>query len=537
MRVFLQKAQEQGMAIILRILAFCKMERVQHGIRIVLLMLASLGVLWTGWQSALIAGGLREGVAPQLLPSTLPLLFSGTLYIDRFAALFGVILSAALLLIFTEGSRGALKTGILSGVFILGVFAASTPLTLVAWLTAMTVYYARHVVQAERKGFVVSMCAMSLSVLLLSGGAFLADMTVVSTVSAQLSEGSVLLALILLFGGALWSVRSLGGVYILIPVYITLRLCLFFLGGASVLLLTVVSVIAAFAALYVARSAGAYAFLRSSAFLLFMCVPLTMLAVQVQIIDAVQCFLFGGLAIVTAGIIGGFSATWPVRVQREANILLRFLQSALPGTFMGTGALLIFVGFVSLGQLAGPTESVYLLFLAVITFCTFLFLSRMLFTQTVRAGSFSLSGLIQTVLLAGGSIFFAQILTYLGTTIGGNFPDTKVEIVLGASTFSFVPWILFVGSAVLVFLFMLVKRYHATIWGRMSHVVLMCFAWLDAHIVSKKLVSLFAGYNAKGSTWFTTSAATLEDWSSRMTLKERGLLILALFIVMLTVLF
>lgn len=537
MRVFLQKAQEQGKAAGSRIWALCKTDRVRLGIRVGLLALASLGVLWTGWQSALITGGLQAGAAPQFLPHTLPLLFSGALYIDRFAALFGVILSAVLLLIFTEGSRGALKTGIFSGIFVLGVFSASTPLTLVAWLTAVTVYYVRHVAQAERRGFVVSMSAMSLSVLLLSGGAFLADMTIVSTVSAQLSEGSVLLALILLFGGALWSVRSLGGAYVLIPAYITLRLCLFFLGGASVLLLTVVSVIAALAALYVARSAGTHAFLRSSAFLLLMCVPLTMLAVQVQVIDAVQCFLFGGLTIATAGIIGGFSAVWPVRVQREANILLRFLQSALPGTFMGTGALLLFTGFVSLGQLAGPAESLYLLLLAIITFCTFLFLSRMLFTQTVRTGSFPLSGVIQTVLLVGGSLFFAQMLTYLGTTIGGNLPDTKVEIVLGASTFSFTPWILFVGSAVLVLLFMLVKRYQPMAWNRMSRIVHMCFAWLDAHTVPKKLVSLFAGYNAKGGTWFTTSVATFEDRSSRMTLKERGLLILALFIVTLIVLF
>lgn len=537
MRVFLQKAQEQGKAAGSRILALCKTNSVQRGIRVVLLALASLGVLWTGWQSALIAGGLREGVAPQFLPHTLPLLFSGALYIDRFAALFGVILSAALLLIFTEGSRGALKTGIFSGIFVLGIFAASTPLTLVAWLTAVTVYYVRHVAQAERRGFVVSMSAMSLSVLLLSGGAFLADMTIVSSVSAQLSKGSVFLALTLLFGGALWSVRSLGGVYVLIPAYITLRLCLFFLGGASVFLLTVVSIVAALAALYVARSAGTHALLRSSTFLLFMCVPLTMLAVQVQVIDAVQCFLFGGLTIATAGIIGGFSAVWPARIQQEANILLRFLQSALPGTFLGIGALLLFTGFVSLGQLAGPVESLYLFLLAVITFCTFLFLSRMLFTQTVRTGSFPISGAIQTILLVGGSIFFAQMLTYLGTTIGGSLPDTRVEIVLGANTFSFTPWILFVGSAVLVLLFMLMKRYQPTAWNRMSRIVHVCFTWLDAHLVPKKFVSLFTVYNAKGSAWLTTSAATLEDRSLRMTLKERGLLILGLFIVTLIVLF
>lgn len=537
MRVFLQKAQEQGAAVILRIWEFCKMEGVQRGIRIAFLTLASLGVLWIGWQSALIAGGLREGVIPQFLPQTLPLLFSGVLYIDRFAAVFGVILSAFLLLVFTEGSRGALKTGILSGVFVLGILAASTPLTLVAWLTAITVYYVTHVAQAERRGFVVSMTAMSLSILLLSGGAFLADMTVVSSVSAQLSEGSVFLALALLFGGALWSVRSLTGAYVLIPVYITLRLCLFFLGGASVLLLSVVSVLAALAALYAARTARAHAFLRSSTFLLFMSVPLTMLAVQVQVIDAVQCFLFGGLAIVAAGMIGGFSAVWPVRVQREVNILLRFLQSALPGTFMGTGALLLFMGFVSLGQLAGPAESLYLLLLAVITFCTLLFLSKMLFTQTVRTGSFPLSGVIQAALLVGGAVFFAHMLTYLGTTIGGDVPDAVVEVVLGANTFSFTPWILFVGSAVLILLLMLVKRYQPKIWDRVSHVVHVCFTWLDAHVVPHKLISLFVMYNGKGRAWLTTSAAALDDRSVRMGYKERALLLFALFIVTLIVLF
>ena len=537
MCAFLQNVKEKAEAATRHIWIFLRADRTKRVARGVLLGLASLGVLWTGWQSTLLAGGLREGVAPQFLPHTLPLLFSGVLYLDRFAGVFGVILSAILLLTFLEGSRSAFKKGLFAGIFVLGVIASSTPLTLVAWLVATTVFCVKHVAQSERRGFVVSMMAIVLSVLLLSGGAFLADMAIVSTVSSQLPAASIFLSLILLFGGALWSIRSLEGAYVLIPIYITLRLCLFFLGSAPALLLTVVAVIAALAAMYTARSTAAYAPARASVYLLFMAVPLTMIAVEMQVIDAVQCFLFGGLAVATAGILGGIPTVWPTRVRMGAHMLSRFVRSVLPGTFMGTGALLLFAGFISLAQFTGPVEIVYLAFLALLTFCTFLFLTRSLFAHEIRVAPWNLSGVVQAIVLLGGGIFFAQILAYLGTTIGGNAPDSKIAIVFGATTLSFTPWILFVASAVLVAACMLVKKYQVALWDRVVLLTRRLFTHLDRWSVYPKYVSSFFAHGVRGRSWLDASAMSLEQRAAHMTLKERGVLMVALFIVTIIVLF
>ena len=538
MRAFFHHTQEKVENVVRRIWAFFIDHRTKHLARGMLLCLASLGVVWTGWQSALIAGGLREGVAPHILPQTLPLLFSGALYFDRFAGVFGVILSIMLLLTFAEGSRGALKKGLIAGIFVLGIVTSSTPMTLVAWLVVTTVFYVAHVAQRERRGFVVSMMAIALSILLLSGGAFLADMTIVSTVSSQLPAASVFLALVLLFGGSLWSTRSLEGAYALIPVYITLRLCLFFLGSAPTLLLTIVAVVAMLAAMHFARSTEAHAPARASTYMLFMAVPLTMISVEMRVIDAVQCFLFGGLAIAISGIVSGISMAWPTRMRMGANVLARFVQSALPGTFMGMGVLLLFAGFISLAQFTGPIETAYLILLALLTFCTVLLMTRSLFAREVRTIPWNISGILQTLVLLAGGIFFAQILAYLGTTIGGDVPDSRIAIVLGAKTLSFIPWILFVVSAVFVAAFLVLKRYQLAIWDHLIRFVHRFFARIDYWFghPARYISSLWA-YGAKSVTWLDMSVANLEHRSASMTLQERGLLIIALFILTIIVLF
>ncbi len=537
MRVFLHNVQEKIGVVLCRIEAFFRADRTSYAGYVVFLGLISLGVLWTGWQSALIAGGLHEGTVFQFLPQTLPLLFSGTLHIDRFAGVFGVILSIVLLLTFTEASRVAFKKGIFAGFFVLGTIASSTPFTLVAWLVATTVFYVKHVAQSERRSFVVSMMAIILSVLLLSGGAFLADMTIVATVSSQLPVAIVSLALVLLFGGSFWSIRSFEGAYVLIPIYIALRLCLFFLVSAPALLLTVVAVIAIFAALYTARSTESSAPARASVYILFMAIPLTMIAVEMQLIDAVQCFLFGGLAVGTAGIVGGILTAWPTRMRMGVSLLSRFVQSVLPGTFMGTGAFLLLAGFVSLGQLAGPAEMVYLAFLVFLVLCTFLFITRSLLAYEVRTAPWNMSGILQALILLAGGVFFAQMLAYLGTTIGGDAPDSTIAIVLGTITFSFTPWIFLVVSAGIVVIFMALKKYQSAVWGRVVQGVRHVFACLDRWFTYPEHLSFLRAYGAKGTSWLEVSVTSLEQRTARMKLQERGLLMVALFIVTIIVLF
>ncbi len=512
-------------------------ESVKRAGYIVLSILASIFTVKTGWLLAQIATGLKEGIAPSIFPRTLPLLFSGVLYIDRFAAVFGVILAAVLLITFLQGSSRALKNGLLVGVVVCGVLSAATPLTLVGWLVIALVCSVKNVVPKEWLCFLASMTAIMLSILLLSGGAFLADMTIVASVSSQLPSSMILLALLLLFGGSLWSIRHLEGAYLLIPVYVVLRLCLFFLGSAPALLLTMVSIVATLLALHEARTVRAHTIARSSVYILFMSVPLTMIAVQMQNITAVQCFLFGGLAVAAAGIVADVSVIWPTVFGSWAKRTSIFMRSALPGTFMGMGAILLLGGFFSLGQAVGTIERLYLTLLAIFTLLTFMFMGRKLMMQEVRLSSLAFSGIVQSLLLLAGGVFFAQMLALLGTTIGGDIPDAKIDFVFGATTFSFTPWILCVGGLLIVVLCGVMKKYKPLLWEYFARPIRAGLSWIDAHYRVPQTIRTLRTSVTNSIDTLDASLRSWEDRSLRMNGKESALLLILLFVVTFIVLF
>lgn len=539
MRAFLKnvmkKSEEMSRKIVL-VACGTKARRMGYGF---LLAAAAVISAWGGYGAARIAAGLASGVAPSFLPGTLPLLVSGTLYIDRFAAVFCVMLSAVLLLSFLRGTKAAFFEGITAAVLIFGVITAATPLTLVAWLVLTGIAVERSAPQKTRLRFLLAIGGIILGTLLLSGGAFLADITVVATISSQLSEELTLLALGLLFAGSLWSIREFKGPYMLVPAYVVLRFCLFFLGSASALLLTVVSFLAIVAACNTARRAQAYAYIRTLFYALFMAIPLTMLAVQMQIIVAVQCFLFGGLALAFAGLLGDVRVFWAEEWSRAGGWFAKIMQSALPGTLLGTGALLILGGFWSLNEGAASIfESVYLLVLAVLFVKTLLLLAR--FTvkrETQIAPGIQLSGPVQTLLLGVLGVGFAQMLALIGTTIGGETPDWVIELPFKARTLIITPWMCFVGSIVGVGLLTFVQKKYVHIWGKFAAPVIAVYTWIDGYkkfsLVIKSAVTWGEAQYLQGLSWLERIDARME----KVPRKETVLVLLVCFVMTLIVLF
>lgn len=504
----------------------------------ILLVAGVIFSTYAGLQSARIASGLQEGAVFAFLPQQLSLLFSGMMYIDRFAGVFGVILFAILALLFTEGSRGALTRGIYTGILVLGVVTASTPFTLVAWLVIAMSVCMREVAKKAQGGFLLSVGAIILSVLMLSGGAFLADMTIVATISSELPSQTLFLALILLFGGALWSVRSFSGAYVLIPIYITLRICLFFLGSASVPLLIFVVLIAALCALSSALTESVPR-TRAFAYLALMCIPLTMLAVGIQNITAVQCFLFGGLALLAGGVFSDVRTKWPAGISLHMlRLKMFFTQSGLPGLFTGIGAVLVGFGFLSLGEGTQGIERAYVVLLSILTLLTLLALGQRAYTQEIRTSSWNISGILQALVLILGGLFFAQALSYLGTTLGGEIADAVITVPLLTTSVSFAPWMLFLGSIVVVLIFGALKRYQPSVWNRVALEYQRLFAWLRVHAV---FPSSLSHYFAQVSTsLLTRTHATHVHLEKRLTqapLMERFALIITFFIVTLIILF
>ncbi len=405
-------------------------------------------IAWGGWGTARIATGMQDGVAPDFVPQTLPLLLSGVLYVDRFAAVVVTLLALALLLELTRQNARSIKSILGTGILVLGVLTAATPLTLVAWLFLVLLVHVRNVAKKEQGLVLTSMGALMLSVLLLSGGAFLAEMTIVATIAAELARPTVLLALALLFGGSLASVRWLTGAYVLVPVYITLRLCLFFLGAAPAMLVTVIALGAAVLAWRSARAQSAYAVYRAHLFAFFMAIPLTMIAVNVQNIAAVQAFLFGGIALAASAVIG-----YGAYEKKESDVhpLELLFRTPLPGTFSGMGFLLLVCGLAVLGEQATSfAEQVFLGIVAGVTVYTWGALMMRMAKRSSEHVSlpapFQAMRIALLALLAGS---FAHILAYLGTTIGGEIPDSKIEIAFTSTVLTITPWMLLLLSAVL----------------------------------------------------------------------------------------
>jgi hypothetical protein len=504
-----------------------------------LLLAAASGIsVWGGYSAARIAAGLAPGVAPSFLPATLPLLVSGTLYIDRFAAVFCVMLSAVLLLAFLRGTKGVLVEGITAAVLILGVITAATPLTLVAWLVLTGITIERSAPQKTRLRFLFAIGGIVLGTLLLSGGAFLADMTVVATVSSQLPKELILLALTLLFAGSLWSIREFKGPYMLVPAYVILRFCLFFLGSVSASFLTLAAFVAIIAACCVAHKAQAHAYTRTLFYALFMAIPLTMLAVQMQIIVAVQCFLFGGLALAFAGLLGDVRVFWAEEWSRAGG-WLKILQSALPGTLLGTGSLLVLGGFWSLGETTtGIFESAYLLVLAALFVKAILLLARLTVKKEIQtAPGTQFSGPAQALLLVALGVGFAQILALVGTTIGGKTPDWIIELPFKTQTLTITPWMCFVGSMVVIGILTLLQKKNPQIWHRLAAPVVAVYAWIDEY---KKFSYVMSGAVLWGETQYRRGLLWLEGTDARMEkvpLKETALVLLACFVMTLIVLF
>lgn len=498
--------------------------------------MGSVAIAWGGWEAALIASGKAQGITPSFLPATLPLLVSGTLYIDRFAAVFCVMLAAALLIALLRGGKGAWAS-VGASVVVLGILAASTPLTLVAWLLIAAWVVVRGVPQKQRLSFLFGMGAMVLSTLLLSGGAFLADMTVVATVSSQLPENMVFMALVLLFGGALWSVRELTGMYLLIPTYVVLRFCLFFLGSASAPLLTVVALAALIAALFTARRVGPQAYVRAAFFVLLASVPLTMMSVQLELITAVQCFLFGGLAVGAAGLLGEAGG---VCMRKEGSLVMRFLLSPLPGTLLGSGLVLLGAGLWVMGESAGSLgERVYLAMLGIALLKIAFLFARLVMKKEVRRGEgVQLSGPVQMVLLAAGAVGLAQMLALLGTTIGGETPDWIIDIALKNVTLSVMPAMLTAISAVLIALVYVAKEKKPELWQKGATRVMRAYAYGDATMekVTARAHALCTGVHTQYTRW----VKWLEEKDARMEhapLKEAAIVLIACVVVTLIVLF
>lgn len=531
--------RQKGKEVSQKAIHFLRLERTkQAGYRLAILA-ASVLTVWGGWKAALIAIGKVPGATPSFLPATLPLLVSGTLSIDRFAAVFCVILAAVLLLTFAKGTKGSLKSGIVTGIAVVGVLTAATPFTLVAWLVLVAMGEERNAPQKTRLRFLLGMGAIALSVLLFSGGAFLADMTLVATIAAQLPSGLVSLALVLLFGGSLWIVRDLKGAYLLVPAYVTLRFCLFFLGPVSAALLTLIAVIASVAALCMAKTAAHHALSRTSLYLLLAGVPLTMIAVQMQVITAVQCFLFGGIFVAVSGILGDARVLWAKEWERAGNVLTRFFFNGIPGTFMGSGMMLMLAGFWALGEnAAGAFERAYLLILAVLFIKTLLILARLVMRKNSEsAEGIQFSGPLQMVIIAAASMGFAQLLTLLETTIGGETRDWTIDLSFATKTLSVMPVVCLAGGIIVVALAYLLKTKNAEVWAKISTPIVRAYAWADTYTWPNRVwesaaKSLHEKYR-QGKEW-------LEKTDARMAhapLKETALVILACFVVTLIVLF
>lgn len=539
MRAFLQKIREKGCEAVCWVKTFVRAEKTGAVAREVLLALMSVVTAWGGWNAVQIAVGNREGVAANILPDTIPFLLSGVLYVDRFAAVFGVVLAAAVLLSFLERSRGAFWRGVQALVLVLGVISASTPFTLVAWVVLSMIVLSKDVPQKSRLGFLLSMGAIALAVLVLSGGAFLAEMTIVATVSSQLPPVAIFFALTLLFAGSLWSIRSLSGAYFLIPAYITLRLCLFFLGTAPALLLSGVALLALLFAKREILARDAHAFGRTSLYLLFMCVPLTMISVELQVITAVQCFLFGGLAIMASGVLTDTSTRWSTAWKSAGTWLTRFVQSPIPGTLMGGGALLVLAGFIALGEATtGMLEMLYLLVLAALFLGALVFMGRALLKHEVAGGSgVQLSGPLQALLLLGGGVGFAHMLALLGTTLGGESPDSVVAIAFTQQTFSFIPWLCTVVSVAIIALIVLLQKKQPAVWDRVKNPVNKALHMVEVRYAECKLGGAVCTRAQQSHSALNASLARIEERAKHMTLKESGVLILACFVITLIVLF
>jgi hypothetical protein len=517
--------------------AFFRAQKTKNVLQTLGRIIAAIGVVGAGWAMALIAGGMREGIAPHLLPQTLPLLVSGVWYIDRFAAVFGVILAAATLVHLCERSPGVFKSAFGAMFLVLGVISAATPMTLIAWLLVVTLGGVRAVAQKERMGFVFAMGAMMLSILLLSGGAFLADMTIVASISSQLPEKTVLLALVFLFAGALASVRWFAGAYLLIPMYITLRLCLFFLGTAPTLLITLVALLSALMALYFARKRNQHAIMQSYMYLLFFAVPLTMIAVNMQIVTAVQCFLFGGITLAAAGILGDYRRGGVQGQEKEMSIQ-QFLLSPLPGTLPGMGLLLLFAGLGVLWQAAETVgEKGFTALLIVITLGTTLFLARFFVQQGNGGTQRAFVGGVQSFILLIGAIAYAHILSYLGTTIGGEAPDARIEIAFAETVLTLIPWMLLGASALFVGGAMIMKKKKPDAWAKIAGSARAFVERIEGYLALPKVATQGGVYGTSMKQTLNAALTEGEHRLTQMTMKEASVVLLAFFLVTLIILF
>lgn len=517
--------------------AFFRAQKTKNVLQTLGRIIAAIGVVGGGWAMALIAGGMREGIAPHLLPQTLPLLVSGVWYIDRFAAVFGVILAAATLVHLCERSPGVFKSAFGAMFLVLGVISAATPMTLIAWLLVVTLTGIRAVAQKERMGFVFAMGAIMLSILLLSGGAFLADMTIVASISSQLPEKTVLLALVFLFAGALASVRWFAGAYLLIPMYITLRLCLFFLGSAPALLLTLVALLSALMALHHARKRHQHAITQSHLYLLFFAVPLTMIAVNMQVVTAVQCFLFGGITLAAAGILGDYRRGGLHTQEKEMGIQ-KFLRSPLPGTLPGMGILLLLAGLGVLWQAAGTAgERGFIVLLIGITLGTALFLGRFFVQQGNGGTQRARMGGAQSLILFVGAIAYAHILAYLGTTIGGEVPDARIEIDFAQNVLTLVPWMLLGVSALVVGGVMIMKKMKPGAWVKIAGSACTLMERIEGYLTYPKVATRVGAYGTSMKQMLSAALTEGEHRLAQMSMKEAGVVLLAFFLVTLIILF
>ena len=201
--------------------------------------------------------------------------------------------------------------------------------------------------------------------------------------------------------------------------------------------------------------------------------------------------------------------------------------------------MLLFSGFFAIaGVTSGLLELVYIGLLAVLTLCVLLLMARYTLAREVQTvPGINVSGPVQALLLGAGGVLFAQILAHLGTTIGGESPDSVIEIAFRAKTFSFTPWMCFVGSAVIVALIMLLKARRADVWERIAAPVRRAYAWADAQYARLRVGERTQGWCMQGKTKADSSLAGLEARVARLTIKESGILILACFVVTLIVLF
>lgn len=265
-----------------------------------------------------------------------------------------------------------------------------------------------------------------------------------------------------------------------------------------------------------------------------------MMSVELQVITAVQCFLFGGLAIGASGVIADIPVRWPLAWKGVGAWVRRFVESALPGTLMGGGVVLVGAGFVSLaGATTGVLETLYILLLAVLTLATLVFMSRTLVQkEVIGASELQMSGPAQVILLLAGGVGFAHLLSLLGTTIGGESPDAVIAIAFAKNTFSFIPWMWTVVSVVFVAVLVLLKAKRADLWTRIAHPAHRMFDAIDTHCLrtSQKGRTLHAKYQTAYAA-LDASLLRVENRVAHMTLKESGVVVLACFVITLIVLF